>query len=315
MLLTTLSFKKLESSKKYNLRTRMNKLSALLNSKSGKIIHTYAIMFVGLFLYALGYTLFLIPAEITGGGITGVGTAIFYVTGFKVGYSYFIINIFLIILGTKILGKGFGIKTVINMTMVAFVLTILQEYITEPVIEDLFLSSVLGAMICGVGLGMVFTQGGSTGGTDIIAMILTKYNPNLSPGRVILYCDVIIISSSWFIFKDPGKLVYGFVSMWAVSYSIDAFLNGQKQSTQMFIFSKKWEKIRDYIIHDTDRGATILDGEGGYTGDSVKIVMSVVRKREATSIFKKVKEIDPNAFISMGSVMGVYGQGFEKLSD
>jgi uncharacterized membrane-anchored protein YitT (DUF2179 family) len=164
----------------------------------------------------------------------------------------------------------------------------------------------------GIGLGIVFSRGGSTGGTDIFAMIVNKYR-NISPGRVILYCDVIIIASSYFVFQSPAKLVYGYVSMWVVSYSLDSFLSGANRSAQMFIFSKKYEEIADFINNEAIRGVTILDGMGWYTKEDTKVIMSVVRKRETSAIFRKIKEIDPEAFITMGSVMGVYGQGFEKL--
>lgn len=143
-------------------------------------------------------------------------------------------------------------------------------------------------------------------------MIINKYR-NISPGRVIMYCDVIIIASSYFVFQSPGKLVYGYVSMWVVSYTIDAFLNGSNASAQIFIFSRNFEEIADYINKNVSRGVTVLDGTGWYTKENVKVVMTVVRKRESSLIFRKLKEIDPEAFISMGSVMGVYGQGFDKM--
>jgi uncharacterized membrane-anchored protein YitT (DUF2179 family) len=163
-----------------------------------------------------------------------------------------------------------------------------------------------------VGLGIVFSKGGSTGGTDIIAAIVSKYR-NVSPGRVIMYCDVIIIASSFFVLRSVDKMVYGFVTMGVVSYSLDAVLSGANRSAQMFIFSKKWDEIADFINQQRYRGVTILDGVGWYTKENVKVVVSVVRKRETGAIFRKIKEIDPDAFISMGSVMGVYGQGFDQL--
>jgi uncharacterized membrane-anchored protein YitT (DUF2179 family) len=164
----------------------------------------------------------------------------------------------------------------------------------------------------GIGLGIVFSRGGSTGGTDIFAMIIMKYR-NVSPGKLIMLFDVIIIASSYFVFQSPEKLVYGYVSMWVVSYSLDSFLSGANRNAQMFIISKKYEEIADFINNEAIRGVTILSGTGWYTKEESKIVMSVVKKRETSAIFRKIKEIDPEAFITMGSVMGVYGQGFEKL--
>ncbi|WP_372776661.1 YitT family protein [Mangrovibacterium sp.] len=272
----------------------------------------YFIITLGMTIYVIGWTLFLIPAEITGGGISGLSVVIFYSTKFPVALSYLIINTFLIVIAIKVLGASFGIKTVWSILVATLLFWLTPGLIKEPLIDDTFLSAVLGGMLGGGGIGLVFTRGGSTGGTDIIAMIINKYR-NISPGRIIMYCDVIIIASSYFVFQSPAKLVYGFVSMWVVSYSIDAFLNGANASAQIFIFSKNYSEIADYINHSAYRGATILDGTGWYTKENVKIVMTVVRKRESSMIFRKLKEIDPDAFISMGSVMGVYGQGFENI--
>jgi uncharacterized membrane-anchored protein YitT (DUF2179 family) len=241
-----------------------------------------------------------------------VGASIFYVTGIPVGLTYFAVNVILMAVAIKKLGASFGTKTIVNMIILSVLLTILPKYLNKAIIDDTFLSAVLGGIFGGVGLGLVFSQGGSTGGTDIIAMLVTKYR-RISPGRVIMYCDVIIIASSWFIFHSAEKLVYGYVSMWVVSYSLDAFLSGENQSAQLFIFSEKWEELRDYIMKENHRGVTIIDGTGGFTNESQKIIMTVVRKRETSAIFKKIKEIDHTAFVSMGSVMGVYGEGFDQL--
>ncbi|MFA9389138.1 MAG: YitT family protein [Prolixibacteraceae bacterium] len=281
-------------------------------NKTIELIKVYAIMFLGLLLFSLGVTVFLIPAEINGGGISGIGALVYFVTGIPAGVVYFAINIFLVIIAMVKLGANFGTKTLINMLIISILLTVFQKLFTKPIIDDKFLSAVLGGISGGIGLGLVFSQGGSTGGTDIIAMLVTKYR-RVSPGRVIMYCDVIIIAASWFVFHSAEILVYGYVSMWVVSYTLDAFLNGANQSTQIFIFTEKWAEIKDQIINDQGRGVTILDATGGYTGQPVKIVMTVVRKRESASIFKHIKSIDNKAFISMGSVMGVYGEGFDPL--
>jgi len=272
----------------------------------------YLVIAFGMGLYVLSWTIFLIPAEITGGGISGLSAVIFYSSHIPVALSYFVINVFLILIAIKVLGASFGIKTIFSMLVATLLFWITPGLIKDPLIDDTFLSAVLGAMMGGLGIGLVFTRGGSTGGTDIIAMIINKYR-NISPGRVIMYCDVIIIASSYFVFQSPAKLVYGYVTMWVVSYTIDAFLNGANASAQIFIFSKNFEEIADYINKNAGRGVTIFDGTGWYSKENVKVVMTVVRKRESSQIFRKLKEIDPEAFISMGSVMGVYGQGFDKI--
>ncbi|MGQ7868379.1 YitT family protein [Sunxiuqinia sp. sy24] len=272
----------------------------------------YLVITFGMTLYVLCWTVFLIPAEITGGGISGLSAVIFYGTNIPIAVSYFVINVFLILIAIKTLGTNFGIKTVFSMAVATFLFWLTPGMITTPLIDDTFLSAVLGGMLGGAGIGIVFTRGGSTGGTDIIAMIINK-NRNISPGRIIMYCDVIIIASSYFVFQSPGKLVYGFVNMWVVSFAIDAFLNGSNASAQIFIFSKNFEEIANYVNNNVGRGVTVMDGTGWYTQQNVKIVMTVVRKRESSLIFRKLKEIDPEAFISMGSVMGVFGQGFDKM--
>jgi len=276
------------------------------------IIKDYFIMLMGLTLYAFSWTLFLVPAEITGGGISGLAAVIFYSTKIPIGLTFFAINVVLVGIAMKILGASFGIKTIFSMSVLSVLFSIPQNMFPGAIINDNFLSAVLGGMLGGVGIGLVFSRGGSTGGTDIIAMIINKYR-NISPGRIIMYCDVIIIGSSFFLVHSIDKMVYGFVSMAVVSYTVDAFLSGSNASAQIFIFSPKYEEIADFIKDETMRGVTVLDGTGWYTQQDVKVLMTIVRKKETSVLFRKVKEIDPDAFISMASVMGVYGQGFDKI--
>ncbi|MDX8338628.1 YitT family protein [Draconibacterium sp. IB214405] len=277
-----------------------------------KIIQDYVIMTFGLFLFAMAWTLFVIPAEIAGGGISGVAAVVYYATNIPVSLTYLTINIFLVLIAIKFLGANFGVKTIFSIVVVSGFFALFQDALSEPLVDDMFLSAVLGGMISGVGLGIVFSRGGSTGGTDIIAMIINKYR-NVSPGRVIMLCDVVIIASVYFVFQSIEKLVYGYVMMWVVSYALDSFLSGANRSAQMFIISKEYEKIAEYINTEAIRGVTLLDGTGWYTKNETKVIMSIVRKKETGAIFRKIKQIDPDAFISMGSVMGVYGQGFDKL--
>jgi uncharacterized membrane-anchored protein YitT (DUF2179 family) len=282
------------------------------NQKISVIINDYLIITFGLFVFTMGWVLFLIPAEITGGGISGVAAVVYYATNIPISVTYVSINAILVLVAIKILGANFGIKTIYSIGILTLFFALFQQIIKEPIVSDTFLSSVLGGMAGGVGLGIVFSRGGSTGGTDIFAMIINK-NRNISPGRIILLCDVVIIASSYFVFQSAEKLVYGYVSMWVVSYSLDSFLGGANRSAQMFIISKEHEKIAQFINTETMRGVTLFEGIGWYTKEQTKVIMSVVRKKETSAIFRKIKELDPDAFISMGSVMGVYGQGFEKL--
>jgi len=277
-----------------------------------KAVEDYAIMTFGLLLFAAGWMFFIIPAELTGGGISGVAAVVYYATNIPISVTYLAINVVLVLIAIKILGANFGVKTIYNILVLTLFFAVFEGIVKEPLVDDMFLSSILGGMAGGIGLGVVFSRGGSTGGTDIFAMIVNKYR-NVSPGRVIMLCDVIIIGSVYFVFQSVEKLVYGYVVMWVVSYALDSFLSGANRSAQMFIISKEYEKIAEFINKEAIRGVTLLEGSGWYTKQDVKVIMSVVRKKETGAIFRKIKHLDPDAFISMGSVMGVYGQGFEKL--
>lgn len=275
-------------------------------------IKEYAIITLGLLINALGWTAFLIPAKIVGGGISGVAALIFYATEIPMAYSFFAINALLIGVGIKVLGRNFGIKTIFSVVVLTFFFGLLQKFITAPIITEGFMSTIIGGALAGIGVGMVFTQGGSTGGTDIIAMIINKYR-NISPGRTILLCDVFIISSSWFLFQSLEFLVYGFVSMAVVAYSIDIILSGAKQSVQILIFTNKPDLIAERISNEVLRGVTFLNGQGYYRKNDSKIVLVIARKHETQHIIRIVKEEDPTGFISMGHVMGVYGKGFDTM--
>lgn len=269
----------------------------------------------GLLSYALGWTAFLLPYQITTGGVTGVAAIIFYATKIPMQYSYFVINAILLVFALKILGFRFSIKTIFGVLMLTFLLGLLQEMVGDVKIigeGQEFMACVLGASLCGLGLGIVFINNGSTGGTDIIAAVVNKYR-DVTFGRMILYCDIVIISSCYFIFEDWKRVVFGFVTLVIVSYVLDLVINSARQSVQFFIFSKEYEKIADRIISDTHRGVTVLNGQGWYSKNDVKVLVVLAKKSQSVSIFRLVKDIDPDAFISQSSVIGVYGEGFDKI--
>ncbi len=273
---------------------------------------SYSIITIGLFIMALGWTAFLIPNEILGGGVSGIATLIFWSTGLPVGVSVLAINAVLIVFALRILGSGFGVKTIYSIAVLSGFFALLQYYIKEPFVTDKFMASVVGAVMAGSSMGLIFTQGGSTGGTDIVAMIVNKYR-NVSPGKIILLLDVFIISSSFIIFRSIEPLVYGFVVMAVVSYSIDLIITGNKQSVQLFIFSKKASSIADRIGNETGRGVTFIKGVGWYTKTENDILMIIVKRMEYPEVFRIVKQEDPDAFVSLSSVMGVYGKGFDVM--
>ena len=276
-------------------------------------LKTYSIITIGLFINAIAWTAFLIPSEIVGGGVTGISALIFYSSGFPLGLSFLIINIGLLIIGIKRLGLRFGIKTVYAIIVLSFFFTILSEYITQPVLpDDRLLSAIIGGILAGASIGIVFTQGGSTGGTDIIAMIITKYR-NITPGRIILLLDVVIISSSYFVFQSIETIVYGYVTMAVASYSIDMLLMGHRQSVQLFIFSRKYDEIAGRIANDIGRGVTLVNSKGWYSKEEGRILIVVVRRHETSDVYRTIKEIDSEAFITVSNVMGVYGKGFDPI--
>ena len=276
-------------------------------------IQDWSVIAFGLLLYTFGWTGFLLPNGITTGGVTGVAALVFFATKIPVGITYFCINVILLLLSIKILGFKFSIKTVINVIILTFLLTVFQTIIKEPLVKgEPFMSCILGGVMCGMGLGLVFNFKGSTGGTDIIAMVIHKYR-NISVGKGLLICDILIICSSYIVFHSIEKIVYGIVVMGVSSYTVDMVLNGARQSVQFFIFSEKYEEIADTIIKHAHRGCTVLDGSGWYTKKPVKVLVVMAKKTESVTIFRIVKSIDPSAFISQSSVIGVFGRGFEQI--
>jgi uncharacterized membrane-anchored protein YitT (DUF2179 family) len=271
-----------------------------------------AIITFGLMVNALGWIAFLMPADIVGGGISGVAALIFFATGFPMGVAYLLINAVLILVAIRVLGASFGIKTIVSVVILSVLFGFFSGIVKEPIVKDDFMATVIGGILAGVGVGIVFTQGSSTGGTDIIAMLVTRYR-NISPGRVIFMCDVIIIGSSFFVFHSLEKMMYGYVVMAIMAYAIDNVLAGSKQSYQLFIFSKHHEQIAEKVANDIKRGVTVIDGKGWYSGEKIPIIMVLVRKHEINEVFNLIKQIDPRAFMSVGEVMGVYGEGFDRI--
>lgn len=297
-----------------------------MEQKTKRVLSTlrgYAIITFGLLLYAVGWSLFLIPNGLVGGGVTGIAAVIYYATGFQVSWSFFLINSVLLAIALKVLGKGFGVKTVFAIIAVTLFLDRLPGIIPVELIEDIaigngkLLSAMMGGVFSGAGIAITFTQGGSTGGTDIVALMINKYR-NISPGKLILYMDIFIILSSLAIPSEASigeraaVIIYGFVLISVTSYTVDMILSGARQSIQIFIFSQKYEQIADAIT-PSGRGVTVIDATGWYTKREGKILMVIVRRTESNFVFRTVKEIDKDAFLSVGNVMGVYGKGFEEM--
>ncbi len=285
-------------------------------------IRAYLLITFGLLIYTFSVTAFLAPHRMVGGGVTGISTIIYFLSGevIPIGYSYFVINFLLVAIAIKILGPRFGFKTIYAIFMSSFLLSLLQSLIHEPLLEDKFMCAVLSGIMCGAGIGISLVNGGSTAGTDIIAMIINKYR-NISPGKIIMYIDVFIIGCSYFIGEntelDPtakiATIIYGYVVMGVNSYAIDLVFTGQMQSVQFLIFSNKYKEVADSITHDLKRGVTVVDCQGWYTGEARKMLIVVARKSEMQNIMRVTKLADQDAFLTMNTVMGVYGRGFDTL--
>jgi uncharacterized membrane-anchored protein YitT (DUF2179 family) len=276
-------------------------------------LRSYTLMTIGLFIFVFSWTAFLIPLEIAGGGVSGLASVIQYATGFKVFYSYLIINAFLLSIGFLILGNGFGFKTIYCISVAALFFRFLPLIPWVSDIEDKLINSVIGGTMSGIGIGIIFLQGGSTGGTDIVALIVSKYKET-SPGRVFLLCDLIIIGSVIFIpNKSLSDVIYGYIEMVSFSYVIDLILTGNKQSVQILIFSNKYKEIADRVMTDLRRGVTAISSTGWYSQNDGKVLIIVLRKNQMADVTQLVKEIDKDAFMTVTSVMSVYGEGFDQF--
>lgn len=286
-----------------------------------RTVKSYIFITIGLFMYTFAWSGFLIPSGILGGGISGVSTLIYYATGkaIQVGFSNLIMNAVLVVIAIKILGAKFGMNTIYGIVISSLFFILLQNLIHEPIIQDnKFMCALIGAMLSGTGIGIAFSNGGNSGGTDIIALIITKYF-NISPGRVILYLDILIVSSSYFIFPNlpPQErveiIVYGFVIMGVFSYTLDTVIEGNKQSYQIMVFSKENRLIADRIGEEIKRGVTILKGEGWYSKSEQNVLMVIARKQDKSEIMKIINESDREAFISIAKVSGVFGKNFDSI--
>ncbi len=271
----------------------------------------YLMIALGMILYGIGWTVFLLPNDITTGGGPGIASIVFWATGFPVQYTYFLINAVLLMLALKILGFKFSIKTIFAVFTLTFFLSLIQELTAGMhLLQDQpFMACVLGASCCGSGIGIAFSSNGSTGGTDIIAAIINKYR-DITLGRVMMICDMIIITSSYFVLKDWEKVVYGFVTLYVCSFVLDQIVNSARQSVQFFIISKKYQEIGKEI-NALHRGVTVIDATGLYTGQEQKMMFVLAKKRQSTTIFRIINDIDPTAFVSQSAVIGVYGEGFD----
>ena len=298
----------------------INPINSIKKTSTGKIAFQYLMIIIGILMYTFAWAVFLIPQKIVGGGVAGISSIIFLGTGIPVGISNFAINIVLLLIGIKTLGSKFGINTVFGIVVASLSFILWQQVIhIERIIVatqfEPFMCAIIGAGLSGVGIGTTFNYGGNSGGTDIIALIITKYK-NITAGTVILYIDIFIIASAFLL---PGMTItnvdYGYVVMFVFTYVLDLTIEGNKQSYQIMVFSTKADQIADAIGSGLKRGVTIIDAQGWYTKKEQKVILVIARKQDKVDIMRTIKALDPDAFISVDKVQGVFGKNFDTLKN
>lgn len=289
-------------------------------SKVLNLLWDYFLMTIGAVIFCLAWTSIIIPTGLASGGLTGLCTIIEYATNgvIPMGIPYWIMNIGLLVIGFLSLGRAFGIKTIYVIILTSVLFNVLPQFEALKFYgfvenDEKLLAALIGAAMEAVGLGIVLLRGGSSGGTDIIAMIINKYWP-VSPGKVYLYTDIFIIATL-FLLPDKGLIdvVYAYIIMLGFSFGIDYVLLGNKSSVQILVFSSKYQEIADHMIHVVHRGVTALQSVGWYSQKESKVLLIVSRKYQMNEVIKEIKSIDPKAFVSVSTAMSVFGEGFEEV--
>lgn len=278
----------------------------------------YIMIILGIAIYSFGFTAFILPEKVVMGGVSGIGSLIYFAFDIPVAVTQYSINLLLLAFAYKIVGKQFVLRTIFGATVISLMIGFMQPFFLEllqgkPLVQgETFMNVIIGGVCCGIGIGMAFTHNGSTGGTDIVAAMVSKKS-NVSIGRTMLYTDFFIISSSYLLFQDINKIVYGFVVLFIASIVADMMINTNRQAVQFTIFSPKWKEIATAINNEANRGCTVINGTGWYSKQDVKVLLVMCRKIESITIFRIIKSIDNNAFITQANVNGVYGQGFDEF--
>lgn len=273
----------------------------------------YLIIALGTFMYALGVTQFIMPHHFVMGGLAGVAVLLNYAFGLPVSLMVLIMNALLLLAAFRILGSEFLVKTIVGVGLLSTFIGMFESFQWPPIMMDEpLMAGLIGAIVAGGGVGLVMSVNGSSGGTDIVVLIINKYR-NITPGRTMLFVDLIIVSSSFLIFGSVETIVFGIIIIAVMATSVDWVLNGIRQSVQFFIFSSQYEEIATQINLQLHRGCTVLDGIGWYSKKPQKVLLVMAKRTESTSIFRLVKQIDSSAFISPSNVVGVYGQGFDRM--
>ncbi len=275
----------------------------------------YIMIAIGCISYSIGWTIFLLPNDISTGGVAGLSSIVFWAFNIKVSYTYFSLNALLLVVALKTLGWRFCVKTIYGVIVMTISVGLLREYVPDPTIMkgEPFMAALIGSLFCGTGLGFCLSYNGSSGGSDIVAAIVNKYR-DISLGRVLVLVDTSIVTLSYVVLKDWERVIYGYLSLVIVSFVLDQVVNSGRRSVQFLIISERYNEICKQVTETPPhRGCTIIDAHGYYSGQTTKVVLVVTRQREARVLYHLINDIDPQAFVTQSQVMGVFGQGFDKF--
>lgn len=284
-----------------------------------QLVISYLVITLGILTYTFAWSAVMLPAKIVGGGVSGISSVLYYALGIHIpiGIMNLVINAILVLVGFKVLGSKFGANTIYGIVMSSACFILWQQVLHVETLFDVdqfggFMCAIIGGALCGGGIGLTFAMGGNSGGTDIIALIVSKFY-NISPGKVIMYLDIVIVGCSYFVSHKLENIVFGYIVMVTMTYVLDMVLDGNKQSYQIMVFSTKNKEIGETVTTEVGRGATLLDGEGCYSHQQRQVLIIMVHKTDKPHVMQIIHRIDADAFISVSKAQGVYGRNFEKL--
>ena len=283
----------------------------------------YVLITFGLCLYAFAFSAFIAPENVVIGGMAGIGQLIYFITekifdyGMPIAISIYALNAVLLIIAYKTVSRTFVVRTIFGVSVIALMIGVLQPLFKAPIVQqETFMNVIIGGMLCGLGVGIAFVHNGSSGGVDIIAAMVSKHS-NISIGRTMQICDFCIVTSSILLPRPEGEViaspVYGYIVLLIVPFMADMMINSNRQAVQFTIFSRYWQEIATAVNNEAHRGCTVLSGMGWYSKHEVKVLIVICRKYEAMTVFRIIRAIDKDAFITQANVNGVYGQGFDEL--
>ena len=297
-------------------------MKRLTGEKLRILIGDYLLMTLGVILYCASWECFMIPNGMSSGGLTGLCTVIQYATGgrLEVSFLYAAVNVVLLLIAFLVMGARFGFKTIYCIALASVIFKLFSLFPQTHSLEghflyvpEKFLIPAIAGLLEGVGLGVIFRNGGSTGGSDILALMVNKFWP-VSPGRFFLATDCVIVLSMLLLpDKSFSDLVYGFIMILISAPVVDAVLIGGRSAVQMMVFSEKYEEIADYIIREMNRGVTAIQAIGWYTKQEKRVLLIVMRQKEVHQVTRTIKDLDGTAFISVSPANNVYGEGFEQI--